>query len=73
MDAAMILVLILGAGVVALLVWFEINSRQNDARQRMKSDPAKSHLETLTNEDQPQFVSKAKKRRLPSLQQKGSA
>jgi hypothetical protein len=63
MDAAMILVLILGAGVVALLVWFEINSRQNDARQSMKSDPAKSNLETFTNEGQPKFVSKSEEKK----------
>lgn len=36
MDAAMIVVLILTAGVVALLAWFEINSRRNDAK--MESD-----------------------------------
>lgn len=63
MDAAMILVLILGAGVVALLLWFEINSRQNDARQRMKSDPVKSHVETLTNESQPTFASKSEQKK----------
>lgn len=63
MDAAMILVLILGAGVLALLIWFEVNSRQNDARERTKSNPAKSHLETLTNEGQTKFVSKGEKKK----------
>lgn len=33
MDAASILVLILCAGVVALLVWFEVNSRRNGPRK----------------------------------------
>lgn len=43
MDAASILVLILCAGVVALLVWFEANSRRN-GRRRAK--------QTLEQEDQ---------------------
>ena len=37
MDAAMIVVLILTAGVVALLAWFEINSRRNDAKMESNS------------------------------------
>jgi hypothetical protein len=37
MDAATILVLILSAGVIALLAWFEINSRRNTARIESKS------------------------------------
>lgn len=37
MDAAMIIVLVLVAGVVALLAWFEINSRRNDARKSSTS------------------------------------
>lgn len=48
MDAAMILVLVLFAGVVALLVWFEINSVRNDARQKAKSASA----EVLAKESQ---------------------
>lgn len=63
MDAAMILVLILSAGFLALLIWFEVNSRQNDARERTKSDLAKSHLETLTNESQTKFVSNREKKK----------
>ena len=43
MDSATILVLILTAGVVALLAWFEINSRRNDAR--MESNSALDHSE----------------------------
>jgi hypothetical protein len=34
MDAASILVLVLTGGVVALLIWFEVNSRRNDARDK---------------------------------------
>lgn len=37
MDAAMIVVLILTAGVVTLLAWFEINSRRNDAKMESNS------------------------------------
>ena len=37
MDPATILVLLLCAGVVALLIWFEINSRRNDARKTAES------------------------------------
>ncbi len=47
MDAATILVLILTAGVVALLAWFEINSRRNDARMETKSALDQSGLEGL--------------------------
>jgi hypothetical protein len=37
MDSATILVLILCAGVGALLIWFEINSRRNDASKNAQS------------------------------------
>jgi hypothetical protein len=37
MDSATILVLLLCAGVVALLIWFEINSRRNEARKTVQS------------------------------------
>ena len=36
MDPATILVLVLCAGVVALLTWFEVNSRRNEASKRAK-------------------------------------
>jgi hypothetical protein len=42
MDAAMIMVLILTAGVIALLAWFEINSRRNDAKMESNSRLAQS-------------------------------
>jgi hypothetical protein len=34
MDPASILVAVLIAGVVALLVWFEVNSSRNEARRK---------------------------------------
>ena len=34
MEPETILVLVLSAGVVALLVWFEINSRRNEASKK---------------------------------------
>lgn len=34
MDAASILVVVLTAGAVALLIWFEVNSRQNGSRNK---------------------------------------
>jgi len=37
MDSATILVLFLCAGVVALLVWFELNSLRNDAGKKATS------------------------------------
>jgi hypothetical protein len=42
MDPATILVLLLSAGVVALLVWFEVNSRRNEATTQKKSDSTHS-------------------------------
>lgn len=47
MDAATILVLVLSAGVIALLAWFEINSRRNDAKLEPKSTLAQSGLESV--------------------------
>ncbi len=51
MDPDSILVAILMAGVLAMLVWFEVNSRRNDARKRLnpttpQSDPPKKADET---------------------------
>jgi len=48
MDLATILVLLLCAGVVALLMWFEINSLRNEASKKAKSADA----ETLPKENQ---------------------
>jgi len=37
MEASTILVLVLCSGVAALLVWFEINSRRNEASKKQAS------------------------------------
>lgn len=37
MDAATILVIVLTAGGIALLVWFEVNSRRNEANKKQMS------------------------------------
>ena len=49
MDSVTVLVLVLCAGVAALLIWFEINSRRNDASEKAKSAGAKTlQKESLT-------------------------
>ena len=53
MDPATILVALLCAGVVALLVWFEVNSRRNEAAKQQKSDRVPSWFEALPRENQP--------------------
>ncbi len=42
MEPDSILVAILMAGVLAMLVWFEVNSRRNDARKRLNSTTPQS-------------------------------
>jgi hypothetical protein len=51
MDAATIMVIILTAGGVALLVWFEINSRRNEAKQRQMSGGARLELDPSRKKD----------------------
>jgi hypothetical protein len=51
MDAATIMVIILTAGGVALLVWFEINSRRNEAKQRQMSGGARLELDPSQKKD----------------------
>ncbi len=48
MDSATILVLLLCAGVAALLIWFESNSRRNAASRKAKS----AEVETRPEESQ---------------------
>ena len=48
MEPAMIMVLVLCAGVLALLVWFEVNSRRNEASKTAQS----AGSETLPKESQ---------------------
>ena len=59
MDSTTILVLLLCAGVVALLAWFEINSRRNEASKTAQSVGA----ETLKKESQTTVEPKCDKRK----------
>jgi hypothetical protein len=52
MEPAMIMVLALCAGVLALLVWFEVNSRRNEANKKQATTPAQSTFEPLSKESQ---------------------
>ena len=61
MDATMIVVLILTAGVVALLAWFEINSRRNDAKTESNSRLGES-VEMPKRNDQIQDKSDTRKK-----------
>lgn len=63
MDAAMILVMVLTAGVVALLAWFEINSRHNAARKGLSTTLSQSHLETFKTNSQSEVESQSQKRK----------
>ena len=47
MDPATILVLVLCAGGVALLIWFEINSRRNEASKKQMSNLPQADLGPL--------------------------
>lgn len=44
MDAASILVLVLCVGGLALLVWFEMNSRANTAKERQNASTAQPDM-----------------------------
>jgi hypothetical protein len=50
MEPATILILVLSAGVLALLVWFEINSRRNEARKKQGANLPPSELNSLPKE-----------------------
>lgn len=63
MDAATIVVLILTAGVVALLAWFEINSRRNTAKMESKSTLAQTGFETLKKQNQTENVADTQKKK----------
>ena len=62
MEPAMIMVLVLCAGVLALLVWFEINSRRNEASKKQAAKPAQSAVEPLQKEAQSRAESEIEKR-----------
>lgn len=61
MEPATILVLVLCAGVLALLVWFEVNSRRNEARKKQASSVDQSALNALRKENQRKAKSEIKK------------
>jgi Tfp pilus assembly protein PilV len=61
MEPAMIMVLVLCAGVLALLVWFEVNSRRNEASKRQPLSVGQSALSALRKEDQSKAESEIKK------------
>ncbi len=52
MEPATILVLVLCAGVAGLLVWFEINSRRNEATTKQTPTVAQPTLGSLQKKDQ---------------------
>jgi hypothetical protein len=47
MEPTTILILVLSAWIVALLVWFEINSRRNQARSKPGPQPCPSASDPL--------------------------
>lgn len=61
MEPAMIMVLVLCAGVAALLVWFEINSRRNEASKKQATKPVPSAPEPLQKESQSKTESEIEK------------
>lgn len=63
MDSATILVLVLGAGVVALLVWFEVNSRRNDASDKQRLDPDEFGMKSLQKKGQIKVESDTQKKK----------
>ena len=67
MDSATILVLVLSAGVLALLVWFEVNSRRNEASNKQMVTPDQLGMKSLQKEDQIKVKSDTQKRRPLSL------
>jgi hypothetical protein len=50
MDAASILVLILCVGGLALLVWFEMNSRAHTAKKNQNSSTAQPEMGAIGNQ-----------------------
>jgi hypothetical protein len=61
MDPANILVLVLCAGGVALLIWFEINSRRNEASKKQIPPSAQSGLDPLQKKRQSKVESEIDK------------
>ena len=63
MDSATIVVLALSAGVIALLAWFEINSRRNAANMQSKSTLAQANPEAWKKKSQTAVESNSQKRK----------
>ncbi len=63
MEPAMIMVLVLSGGVLALLVWFEINSRRNEARRKNEGSAVVSSLKPLPKETQNQAELETEKKK----------
>lgn len=61
MEPATILVLVLCAGGVALLIWFEINSRRNEASKKQMSPLPQPKLGPLKKEAQSKVESEIDK------------
>jgi len=61
MDPAMIMVLVLCAGVLALLTWFEVNSRRNEASNKQATTASQSSFEPLQKESQSRADSNVEK------------
>lgn len=61
MEPATILVLALTAGGVALLIWFEINSRRNEASKKQMSTLAQPELGPLQKKAQSKVESEIDK------------
>lgn len=57
------MVLVLSAGVIALLAWFEINSRRNEADMQSKSTLAQSGIEGLKKKSQAAVESDTEKKK----------
>ncbi len=63
MDAATIVVLMLTAGVVALLAWFEINSRRNTPKMESESTLTQTGVETLKEQNQIENVADTQRKK----------
>jgi hypothetical protein len=61
MEPATILVLVLCAGGMALLVWFEINSRRNEASKKQRLTLAQSEPSPLQKKAQSKVESEIDK------------
>ena len=63
MDSASILVLVLCVGGFALLVWFEMNSRANTAKEKQSSGTAQPDMGTVGKQGRNTAESEAAKKK----------